>query len=231
MNDEPRSLFDELNAYLAQCEVYDFITRDSGLQHEACETLTDLLTRLADLKRSAIANQDEDLANTLLGFECAAHFLRSSIRMWLFLKAEKPEEAWRELVNAQMAVADAVRAHKGFERLARYADRLHVMEEMLFPPQVFTSLGMIVRARKCSVCDAEYGECSHVVGKPYMGQLCHTIVTEIEKLDHLSIVSNPANKLTRITHFSAPGGRRNRMTWKVEPDPPSREEPETNASE
>jgi hypothetical protein len=175
------------------------------------------LERVGQLKRDAVAAKDEWLANILLGYECAATFLRSSISMWILLKAERPDDAWEELISAQMAVADAVRANEGFGRLSIYADRLQFLEEALFPRQVFTSLGMVVKSRKCSICGEEYGECHHVVGRPYMGEICHTRIVEIERLDHLSFVSNPANKRMRVREFSDEGGRRNRMTWKVNP--------------
>lgn len=231
MSDPARSLFDELNVELAEIEVYDFITRDSGLQRSACERAAALLKRLERLKRDAVAAEDEWLANILLGYECAATFFRSSISMWMLLKTERPDDAWEELINAQMAVADAVRANEGFGRLSIYADRLQFIEEALFPRQVFTSLGMVVKSRKCSICGEEYGECRHVVGRPYMGEFCHTRIVELEYLDHVSFVSNPANKRTRVREFSDGGGRRNRMTWKVSAHPGGTEGPETTPSE
>ncbi|MBN9507917.1 MAG: hypothetical protein J0I21_02240 [Alphaproteobacteria bacterium] len=231
MSESARSLFDELNVELAEIEVYDFITRDSGLQRSACERAAVLLKRLGQLKRDAVADNDEWLANVLLGYECAVTFVRSSISMWILLKAERPDDAWDELVNAQLAVADAVRADKGFERLSIHADRLQFVEEALFPRQVFTSLGIVVKSRKCSICGEEYGECHHVVGRPYMGEICYTRIVELERLDHLSFVSNPANKRTRIREFSDGGGRRNRMTWKVHPHREGTEEPEPSPSE
>jgi hypothetical protein len=54
--------------------------------------------------------------------------------MLLLLKADKPDEAWRELINAQHAITDAVRAHKAFVHLEPTAQRLHLMEKVLFPP-------------------------------------------------------------------------------------------------
>ena len=51
-----------------------------------------------------------------------------------------------------------------------------------------------------------------------MGRLCRTIVTEIEHMDHVALVSEPANKNARAVEFSVPGGRRNTMTWRVTPE-------------
>jgi len=205
----------ELNEAILELEVYNYITRDSDLQQTACQKLAALLKRIEALKQAAAERSDENMANTLLGYECAVAFVNASISMWILLKEGRPDDAWRRLVEAQQFVADAVRAHPGFAHMEIHGRRLRAIEELIFPPQNFTSLGMIVRKRMCSICDEEYGECDHLVGRPYMGRLCRTVVTEIEHVDHLALVSEPANKNARIVEFSVQGGRRNKMTWKV----------------
>ena len=207
----------ELNGFIEEIEVLNNMARDSQLQKNACEALKKFQERTTELKMGAIKEEDGDTANLLLGFECAAHFLKSEITMWLQLKADQPDEAWRSLIDAQRAAGDAVRSHRGFEHLREHVEKLHQIEKLVFPPQVFTSVGIVVRCRRCSICGEEYGECAHLVGRPYMGRICHTIITEIERVDHVAIVSEPANKNCRITSFSIPGGTRNRMTWKINP--------------
>jgi hypothetical protein len=209
--------FGDVMDCITECENYNYMTRDSALQREACEKLVDVLRRLAEMKKDAIKQKDEDRANRILGFQCATQFLRSEIAMLLLLKADKPDEAWRELINAQRAIADAVRAHNAFNHLEPTAQRLSIMEKVLFPPQVFTSLGVVVKSRRCSICGEEYGEecCDHLIGKPYMGEICHTI-TEPESWNHLAMVKNPSDKLSRVMTFDVPDGKRNRMTWKIE---------------
>jgi len=211
------ALIDELNESVKSLEGYNYITRDSYLQREACDNLTALLRRLGDLKQEAIDRGDDDMANTLLGFECSVGFLRASISMWLLLKEGRADDAWRRLVEAQRLVADAVRAHPGFARMAGHGKQLQAIEDLIFPPQKFMSLGMVVRKRLCSICGEVYGECDHLVGRPYMGHLCHTIVSEIEEMNHIAFVDQPADKNARVVEFNVPGGRKNRMTWKVTP--------------
>ena len=207
----------ELNFCIEECEGFNYITRDTELQKEVCSKLSTLTQRLAALKVTALLKGDEDAANLILGFECATRLLRSQITMWILLKAEQPDEAWRHLVDAQRAAGDAVRAHPGFAHLKQHLENLCAIEKLVFPPQVFTSMGIIVRRRTCSICGEEYGECTHLVGRPYKGEICHTFIAEIERVDHVAIVENPANKNCRVVEFGVPGGTRNRMTWKVEP--------------
>jgi len=184
------------------------------------------MTELENEKRAAVAARDEDFANLLLGYQCVATCLDAEITMWLLLKSAKPDEAWDSLVSAQMAAADAARAHPGFRHVLHQAERLEAIEKLVFPPQVFVSAGMVVQRQECSICGGEYGECGHLIGKPYWGEFCYTIARDIE-FDHVAVVANPADKRCRILHFPVEGGERNRMTWKIEEsdaDTPASEE-------
>lgn len=203
------------NEKVKEAEVFLSIARASELQEAACKKLEELLKELALEKDVAIKNKSEDYANLLLGCECVAHALIAELRMWLLLKEEKPDAAWDQLVDAQMSSASAARAHDGFRHLEQHYGKLIAIEHLVFPSQVFISSGFIVRHQECSICGEEYGECQHLIGKPYMGRFCHIIAGDLE-LDHVAIVEHPADKRCRVQHFDAEGGSRNRMTWRVE---------------
>jgi hypothetical protein len=142
--------------------------------------------------------------------------LKAELTMWLQLKEGKPDDAWNSLVVAQMATRDAVRAQKGFSYLEGRAIRLVNIERVVFPEQVYFSAGLIVEHQECSICGAEYEDCNHLVGMPYMGEFCRCILRAF-KADHVAMVKDPANKQCRVVSFNAEGGKRNRMTWRVEP--------------
>lgn len=203
------------NERVKEIEVFLSIARASELQEAACKNLENLLEEISAEKIVAIKNEREDYANLLLGCECVAHALTAELRMWLLLKEEKPDAAWDQLVDAQMSSVSAARAHDGFRHLEQHYRKLLAVEHLVFPPQVFVSSGLIVRHQECSICGEEYGECQHLIGKPYMGKFCHIIARDLE-LDHVAIVEHPADKRCRIQHFDAEGGSRNRMTWRVE---------------
>jgi hypothetical protein len=169
--------------------------------------------------KAAVVNAgNEDFANVCLGMECVATALRAEIAMWILLKQDKPDAAWDELVTAQMAYADAIKAHRRFDHLQDQVERLYTLEKVIFPPQVYLSMGTIVRRKICSICKDDYAKCDHIAGRPYWGEFCHTILKDLV-LDHVAIVEEPSNKRCRVTHFDVAGGRRNRMTWTVEPTP------------
>jgi hypothetical protein len=193
-----------------------YIVRDSDLQRDALAELSALAAQVEDWKKRAISAQDENCANLFLGCECVIEALSAELDLWLQLKDGQPDGAWSSLVNAQMATRDAVRAHEGFSHLEARAARLVNIERVIFPDQVFLSAGLIVRRQECSICNAEYGDCPHLVGMPYMGEFCRCILHDIEA-DHIAMVKEPANKQCRIVYFNSEGGKRNRMTWRVEP--------------
>jgi hypothetical protein len=193
-----------------------YIVRDSDLQRDALAELSMLAKEAEGWKRRAISEQDEDYANLFLGCECVIEALKAELTMWLQLKEGKPDDAWNSLVVAQMATRDAVRAHKGFSYLEGRAIRLVNIERVVFPEQVYFSAGLIVEHQECSICGAEYEDCNHLVGMPYMGEFCRCILRAF-KADHVAMVKDPANKQCRVVSFNAEGGKRNRMTWRVEP--------------
>jgi len=206
----------KFNEKIKEAEVFLSITRDSSLQRETIDSLKQLQIAVDAEKNIAIEKGNEDYANLLLGCECVTATLIAELKMWLFLKEENPDAAWNELIKAQMAACDAVRAHQGFAHLSNQVKRLDAIEKIIFPPQVFVSSGMIVKNQECSICGSEYGECDHLAGKPYMGRFCYIIARDLS-VDHVAIVEQPADKRCRIEHFEDEGGMRNRMTWKIEP--------------
>jgi hypothetical protein len=216
MNEYSKEI-DIFNASVENAATLSLIVRDSDLQRGALAQLTALAANVEDWKRRAIAKRDENGANLFLGCECVIEALSAELNMWLHLKNSQPDDAWNSLVVAQMATRDAMRADSGFSHLEARAVRLVNIERVVFPDQVFLSVGLVVRHQECSICGAEYGECPHLVGMPYMGEFCRCILRDIAA-DHVAIVKEPANKQCRIVYFNAQGGKRNRMTWRVEPD-------------
>ena len=205
-----------LNEKLRKFEEMSIITRDSDLQKEACKEINLFLEELSLSKIKAIEGAREDIANLLLGFQCATNCILSEIKMWLSLKAGDPDLAWGYLIDAQDFALDSTRAHFGFAHNQEKFRYLEQIEKLIFPPQVFLSAGLIVKSQECSICGCEYGECDHLLGRPYMGEFCLIIHKDFSP-DHIAMVDVPADKRCRVTDFDVENGSRNKMTWKVNP--------------
>ena len=204
----------DFNSIVKEIEVLLSIARSSSLQREACVTLEAESRLLASEKAKAVEQSDEDLANLLLGCQCVNASLLAELRMWLLIKDERPDDAWDQLILAQDSAIDATRAHAGFSHLIHQNAKLEAIEHLVFPPQVFISSGFLAANQECSICAMEYGECDHLLGKPYAGKFCHIIARNLS-VDHVAIVKAPADKRCRVRSFSVEGGNRSRMTWEI----------------
>lgn len=207
----------KFNACVERCENLASIARTSNLQKDAIQSLMELREEILKLKEAAILETDEDNANAYLALECAASSLMSYIQMWVLLKESDPDTAWNKMIDAQTGAIAAIRAHKAGAHLEMFSSRLHEIERLIFPSQVFASTGLIVKEEECSICGDSYDDCDHVSGNAYMGIFCHIIAKDFD-LKEISLVNEPADKRCRITHFDDSEGRRNRMTWEIEPD-------------
>jgi len=213
----PFDVIDAYNRLLQEIEPLLFVARDSSLQRAGGEALRAFVDRADQVRLAAMMERDEEGANHLLAFRSAARALAFEMDMYLLLKADKPEEAWNALIQAQGELGAAARAHRSFDHLEPKAQNLRELERTLFPPQIFMSAGMIVREQRCSICNDSYEKCDHIAGRPYMGRFCSVLLQQVS-LDHVAIVDDPADRLCRVTSFKVPGGIRNRMTWAVVPD-------------
>ena len=210
---------ESFNEVIRDAEIFASMARAKELQTEACQKLTGLLDDVSDEKKSAIQAENADYANLLLGCECVAGGILAEITMLIQLKNDDSENAWDSLIDAQSSYASAIRAHRGFQHLTDACNRLDVLEQLFFPPQVFVSSGFIVNTQECSICGSDNDECEHLVLKPYMGRFCVIIARDV-MVDHVSIVDHPADKRCRVRQFGVEGGYRNKMTWRVEPAQP-----------
>lgn len=215
MNDTETLFVQGINKAIRECESLLFITRCSDLQRKAIDAIHQKFQELSEAKMQAIEEDNEDYANILLGLQCVVKALISELSMYIALRGEDPDAAWDYLIDAQNALAAAARTHKGFEHCRIRWKKLRTIEKVVFPSQVFLSVGTVVDQLKCSICGEDYDQCQHLVGLPYMGEMCNTIIANAE-LDHIAIVDRPADKRCRIKTFGSKGVQRNRMTLREE---------------
>ncbi len=204
------------NEVVESVERFGIFVRARELQMQSLAALEPLLKDCRENKEAAIKNLDDDAANAFFAFECMTEALMEEFRFYLCLKDDIVDEAWDHLINAESAASNAMKSHKVAAHLQSYVGRLHALECLLFPKPVFFSTGWVVHASECSICGAEYGECDHIKGRPYLGQLCARIVKD-GIVREVSAVSCPADKRCRAMHFSEGEVWRNAFTHQVVP--------------
>jgi hypothetical protein len=191
-----------------------FATRAKELQIEAIEQLQTLMTKGKELKVRIISERAEDLANRMFSYEQVLQALSNELQMWVALKEDRSDEAWDALVEAEVSARIAMRAHEASKHLWGYLKRLKVIEALLFPPITFTSVGVLVKHSTCSICKEEYGDCDHLKGKVYMGELCAEVIHDARLLE-VSIVPEPANRHCRILTYTDGGITRDTLTLRA----------------
>lgn len=214
MNKKVEIFRDRVYAVADAASRFCFMSRAKEFQLQYCQQLEGLKLDATSLKREMVKANDEDSANALLSFESMITALTSELKMWVALKEDDPRSAWDFLIDAQSAAQTAMQAHSVANHLVSSFQRLNQLEKLLFPPQVFFSPGMIIKHCECSICGSEYGECNHVVGRAYMGEMCVRIIKDVE-LEEISMVEEPANKRARILTISDGGVKRDFLTWKA----------------
>lgn len=178
-----------------------YFTRGIELQKNAIEKLGTLKKEISKEKEISIKEKDERTANGILGLELLIETYINMFKMMVQIKEEKTNEAWDSLILAQNNLHYSTMAGKGIfefgvENIEYF---LNCYENVIFPPQSFMSVGTVVEKSECSICGSEYGECNHIKGYPYMGQICVERITKIKNIREVSFVPSPASKLHRVT--------------------------------
>lgn len=214
MDAEVIKLLDRFNEVVNDAQKFTFFPRAIEFQKEAVGKLDKLQEEIIILKKGVVQKADNNSANFLLGLSNAVSALSEELKMFVALKEDEPSKAWDALIFAQQSVSTAIKVHEKFAYLRGYAQKLHAIEQLFFPPQTFCSPGFVVTKSRCSICNLDYGECDHIKGRAYMGELCVCIIDKCEFLE-LSMVKDPASKHARATSFSCDEGQRDIMTWRI----------------
>jgi hypothetical protein len=195
-----------------------FFTRGIEFQKQAIVEFESLLKKTSKLKRKMIEDGNEEASNILLSLENLVRTYINELKMYVFLKEGDMSNAWVSLVEAQHSLTTAFQANDIVLKYdgEKYLERLELLEKAFFPPQTFNSIEATVQSSKCSICGQEYGDCTHVIGRPYMGQICYRIFAKVQYEGLSILVENPADKRCRITEFSDDNGyMRDALTLRI----------------
>jgi hypothetical protein len=214
MNEQAQEFREKIDGPLHHYRKTRFITRAEEFYQESLNTLRELSHEAKELRQRLANEHDEDSANSILSLEYALNAFAEELMMWVALKADDTNAAWDHMVDAQMAGASAMQTHTIGNEFREDFERLATIEIVLFPSQIFTSLGVVVSHSTCSICGTEYGECDHVVGRVYNGEMCTRNLTDF-RINEVSLVSDPASKHARVTSISDDGVMRDTLTWRV----------------
>jgi hypothetical protein len=194
---EVKELLEEFNQVAERSQNIAIFTRDIELQKTEIQTLSNFIEKSTSLKTINKDKYSEQELNLVLFIIFSINAVKSELEMVVNLKDNKMDMAWGSLVQAQTQISIAASNHP-FQKdhLNSYLSRLDGYEKLLFPKMMFASAGYLIKKTKCTICELEYQDCNHLKGKFYNGELCVQEIHEAE-LEEVSLVENPASKLSR----------------------------------
>lgn len=185
------------DAVLSEALGFGYMSIGIDYQEEAMSKVVVFQGQLEQHRTDSISRNDETSANLAWILGRFAKGVHEFISMWVYLKKDQMESAWDALVTAQECLETALRLRYA-EGLYQLNRKLYAAEIVLFPPCKFISSSILYGSSECSICHEEHGECDHVSGKLYMGEMCCQIVRNIMHIDHVAIVDHPEDKRLRF---------------------------------
>jgi len=200
------NLLEEYNSIVAEAQSKAIFVRGIELQKKEVDSLEALSNKIEQAKIKSIKEENNDKSNFLLCLELSIEAVKNELLLIIALKEDKPDIAWDCLITAQNLISLSIRNHPfNGDYLLGYAQKLYLYEQTLFPKMMFASRGCVVRKSKCSICKKKYGDCEHIKGYAYMGELCIEITNGIVSFEEISLVENPEDKRCRIISFNENG--------------------------
>jgi hypothetical protein len=172
-----------------------------------------LYQKLDRFRNQAIEAKNEGHANAAFVSQSIVGGLINHLQLWLLLKADRMNEAWNELVEAQDSLRCALRFLPD-DALQQWYLELLDLERLLFPPQQFVSDSQYWDYAICSICENAYGDCEHVGGRLYMGRMCIRQPHKIIGVNHVALVEHPGDKGCRLVKFKRDGHMHCTLTYR-----------------
>lgn len=182
----------EVSSMLSDALHFGYASCGSELQVAAVSMLADVDEKVEAFRVEARSRKDEAGANRAYTLRLFLSGVANFLCTWLYIKHDQMESAWGSLIDAQQDVRCGLRFLHNDE-MVEVAKSLHLIERLLFPPQQFVSPSHIYDYATCTICGGVYGECGHVTGKLYMGEMCLQRPNDIRP-DHVAIVNHPSDK-------------------------------------
>lgn len=210
--------FDEIvsqyNSLLDDARKLDFFVRDTDLQKEMINRISQYNLHIKSFKFQVNKHGDEKTANLFFHFQCVLNATMSALSVWISLKESDHNKAWNNLIDAQEYLSYALRVSDNGYGIEEFRERLQQIEKVIFPGfPLYNSLGLVVKGGVCSVCEKPLELCEHIEDEIYSGTVCKRIrITDLE-INHSAIVTNPKDRRCIITEFEfSPGKIHDYMT-------------------
>lgn len=141
-----------------------------------------------------------EYATQCLALKTLFSAIAAELDVVLAFKRARPHAAWQALIKAQQEAEAASRFWPALQEVSEpYRGRLAELERLMFRKQLFLSPTFIFDQGdlECMLCRQTYGECDHIVGEAYDGEVCRRKIRRIKEVVEISFVDEPAAKYRR----------------------------------
>ncbi len=185
--------YDDVVKFIKNNSKYMYITRDIDILNKQVDEIKIMITAIDKIRKEYIQKKDEINANLWLSFLFITESLQDTISMFILLKNNEPNNAWVRLINAQDCAHASIIATLFDKELQHNHYKYFRDLEFLFPPQSFSSSGMIIKSSSCSICKKPMLDCDHIRGECYMGEMCSEIIDDFS-IREISVVTSPLDR-------------------------------------
>ena len=153
---------------------------------------------LKDLKVTAVASGDQDLAKYLWCLQSILEIQDNFIKTFSHFKSQKFYDGWCLLERIEISISSLVHHFSEVSNEYQIAliNDLVPKYQSLFPYKVFMSPEILELEKICNICQKPISirkPCGHRVGEIYNGELCIRVITKSEFLG-ISTVDSPIQK-------------------------------------
>lgn len=168
------------------------------LIHTQQYSLQDFDSELQKIKEAYVKADKQAEAKQIWIYQTIIEIHKLYLNAFNLLINKKYYEGWCQLERIEITISSLKRHFQYDKKEYRIWDIEKQVKnlQVIFPYRLFASSEILIKKKKCSVCDKEISirnSCGHIVGEIYNGEMCHRIVTEADILG-ISLVQNPGNK-------------------------------------
>lgn len=160
------------------------------------DTVDEAICVCNDIKVQAVENQNENVANSTYVICSYLKILSNYAIYWKYLEEGKYRESWDVLQNCldSLICVSRFTEDRSVYCLELWDQHLRMLEK-LYPFRVFSSIEMVIKHAKCSICGRSIIDfnCEHIPGNLYWGEMAYSIVEDAE-LKAVAMVSHPLDK-------------------------------------
>jgi len=162
---------------------------------KANEALKEMKAKIGAAKDRC--DQDsEQVLNELYIINQLTAMLTAYTQAWSKILRREFSSSWNSLQGSINLLRQIKKLSDCSNNLTNYFEDQLLALEMLYPYNVFFSIGAITDWFKCSICgnDIDSFECPHMAGELYQGKMAYAIVQKFTEVNHVAMVKHPEDK-------------------------------------